>query len=98
MRGRRITAREGIRLGGSSPRSCRTASWTLQLRGGSVTSLLARRSADSAQTHPNSTYETPLHAGLELEGQTFEKLRPGPEFKHGVQAFLEKRKPDFTAF
>jgi 2-oxoglutaroyl-CoA hydrolase len=46
----------------------------------------------------NSTYDTPLHIGLELEGQTFEKLRPGPEFKHGVEAFLEKKKPDFTQF
>jgi hypothetical protein len=36
--------------------------------------------------------------GLELEGQTFEKLRPGPEFKHGVEAFLEKKKADFSQF
>jgi len=46
----------------------------------------------------NSTYDTPLRAGLELEGQTFEKLRPGPEFKLGVEAFLQKKKPDFTGF
>ena len=46
----------------------------------------------------NSTYETPLSIGLQLEGQTFEKLRFYPEFKHGVDAFLEKRRPDFSAF
>jgi hypothetical protein len=36
--------------------------------------------------------------GLELEGQTFEKLRPSPEFKLGVEAFLQKKKPDFSGF
>ena len=46
----------------------------------------------------NSTYDTPLHIGLELEGQSFEKLRPSPEFRHGVEAFLAKKKPDFTQF
>jgi len=46
----------------------------------------------------NSTYDTPLHIGLELEGQIFEKLRPSPEFRHGVEAFLAKKKPDFTQF
>ena len=46
----------------------------------------------------NSTYETPLSVGLQLEGQTFEKLRPGPEFKHGVEAFVQKKKPDFSRF
>lgn len=46
----------------------------------------------------NSTYDTPQNVGLQLEGQTFEKLRPYPEFKHGVESFLEKKKPDFSAF
>jgi 2-oxoglutaroyl-CoA hydrolase len=46
----------------------------------------------------NSTYDTPQTVGLQLEGQTFEKLRPSPEFKHGVESFLQKKKPDFSAF
>lgn len=44
----------------------------------------------------NSAGDAPLHVGLDLEGQAFEKIRFGPEFEHGVDAFLEKKKPDFS--
>ena len=46
----------------------------------------------------NGAYEMPMSIGLQFEGQTFEKLRPGPEFKHGVESFLQKKKPDFSQF
>jgi 2-oxoglutaroyl-CoA hydrolase len=46
----------------------------------------------------NSTYDAPQTIGLQLEGQTFEKLRSNPEFKHGVDSFVEKKKPDFSGF
>ncbi len=46
----------------------------------------------------NAAYEMPLNAGLQFEGQTFEKLRFNPEFKHGVEAFMAKKKPDFSEF
>lgn len=46
----------------------------------------------------NAAYEMPQSIGLQFEGQTFEKLRPGPEFKHGVDSFLQKKKPDFSQF
>ena len=45
----------------------------------------------------NETCNTSLAAGLELEGQAFEKLRFNPEFKHGIESFLAKKKPDFSA-
>ncbi len=44
----------------------------------------------------NSAGDAPLHVGLEMEGPAFEKLRFGPEFEHGIDAFLEKKKPDFS--
>ena len=44
----------------------------------------------------NAAEDMPLSAGLDFEGQAFEKLRPGPEFKHGVEAFMDKKKPDFS--
>ena len=44
----------------------------------------------------NNVGNTSLAAGLELEGQSFEKIRFNPEFKHGVTAFLQKDKPDFS--
>jgi 2-oxoglutaroyl-CoA hydrolase len=46
----------------------------------------------------NATYESPLSIGMQLEGQAFEKIRFNPEFKHGVDAFLAKTKPDFSKF
>ena len=98
MRGRRITAREAFEWG----------LVTEVVLDGKLDEAIGRWVADLAARPPipltalkrilNSTYDTPLHIGLELEGQTFEKLRPGPEFKHGVEAFLAKKKPDFTQF
>jgi 2-oxoglutaroyl-CoA hydrolase len=98
MRGRRITAREALDWG----------LVTEVVPDGQLDETIARWVKDLAARPPipltalkrilNSTYDTPLHVGLELEGQTFEKLRPGPEFKHGVEAFLEKKTPDFSQF
>jgi 2-oxoglutaroyl-CoA hydrolase len=44
----------------------------------------------------NTAGDAPLHVGLELEGQTFEKIRFNAEFEHGVDSFLQKKKPDFS--
>ena len=44
----------------------------------------------------NETYETPLSAGLRSEGQAFEKIRFGEAFTRGIEAFLNKKKPDFS--
>jgi 2-oxoglutaroyl-CoA hydrolase len=98
MRGRRITGREAFDWG----------LVTEVVPDGGLDEAIARWVRDLAGRPPipltalkrilNSTYDTPLHVGLELEGQTFEKLRPSPEFKHGVEAFLEKKKPDFSQF
>jgi 2-oxoglutaroyl-CoA hydrolase len=46
----------------------------------------------------NATYEMPLNMGLQFEGQIFEKLRFNPEFKHGIEAFMAKKKHDFSKF
>jgi 2-oxoglutaroyl-CoA hydrolase len=98
MRGRRLTAREGFDWGLLSE----------VVPDGTLDEAIARWVADLTARPPipltalkrilNSTYETPLSVGLQLEGQTFEKLRPGPEFKHGIDAFLAKRKADFSEF
>jgi 2-oxoglutaroyl-CoA hydrolase len=98
MRGRRLRAREAYEWGLVSE----------VVPDGALDEAIDRWVADLAARPPipltalkrilNSTYDTPLSVGLQLEGQTFEKLRPGPEFKHGVEAFLAKQKPDFTQF
>jgi 2-oxoglutaroyl-CoA hydrolase len=43
----------------------------------------------------NTTYDSSLSVGLEVEGHAYEKLRESEDYKEGIVAFGEKRKPDF---
>jgi 2-oxoglutaroyl-CoA hydrolase len=43
----------------------------------------------------NTTYDTSLTVGMEVEGHAYEKLREGPDYKEGIAAFSEKRKANF---
>jgi 2-oxoglutaroyl-CoA hydrolase len=98
MRGRRLTAREALDWG----------ILTEVVPDGKLDEAIDRWVADMASRPQiplltlkrvlNATYDTPQHVGLQLEGQAFEKIRFNPEFKVGVDAFLQKKKPDFSAF
>ncbi len=44
----------------------------------------------------NTAYEGPLHLGLEVEGLAYGLLRQTHDFREGVEAFGEKRTPEFT--
>src|SRR5882724_495436 len=44
----------------------------------------------------NTTYDSSLSVGLEVEGQAYEKLRESSDYKEGITAFIEKRKANFT--
>jgi 2-oxoglutaroyl-CoA hydrolase len=42
-----------------------------------------------------TAYETGIGIGLEVEGHAYEKLRQTEDYKEGIAAFSEKRKPKF---
>lgn len=44
----------------------------------------------------NTAYDASLSAGFEVEGHAYEKLRETRDYKEGIAAFSEKRKPNFT--
>ena len=43
----------------------------------------------------NTAYDSPLHVGLELEGLAYGLLQQTHDFHEGVDAFVEKRRPEF---
>jgi 2-oxoglutaroyl-CoA hydrolase len=43
----------------------------------------------------NHVYDAPLHMGMEIEGYAYGMLRSSHDFREGVEAFGEKRKPEF---
>jgi 2-oxoglutaroyl-CoA hydrolase len=43
----------------------------------------------------NTTYDTSLAVGLEVEGHAYEKLRESEDYREGIEAFSAKRKPKF---
>jgi 2-oxoglutaroyl-CoA hydrolase len=45
----------------------------------------------------NTTYDTSLAVGLEVEGHAYEKLRDSEDYKEGIAAFSAKRKPQFKS-
>jgi 2-oxoglutaroyl-CoA hydrolase len=95
MRGRRIGAEEALALG----------LVTEVVPAGELTAAVARLLDELAELPPlalavakrvlNTAYDAPLHAGLELEGLAYGMLRSTGDFREGVEAFLDKRKPKF---
>jgi 2-oxoglutaroyl-CoA hydrolase len=96
MRGRRVTADEALALG--------LVGALLPADGldAAIAGLVEELSAHSplalamAKRVLNTAYEGPLHVGLELEGLAYGLLRQTHDFREGVEAFVEKRPPEFT--
>ena len=95
MRGRRIAAEEALSLGlvtevvPEAELDAAVARLVEELR---ALSPLALRTAKSVL---NSAYDGPLEQGLRLEGLAYGILRTSHDFREGVEAFVEKRKPEF---
>ena len=95
MRGRRIGAEEALALGLVTevvPEEELDAAVTRLVEELSALSPLALQTAKRVL---NSAYDGPLQAGLELEGLNYGILRTSHDFREGVEAFVEKRKPKF---
>jgi 2-oxoglutaroyl-CoA hydrolase len=96
MRGRRIGGDEAVALGlvtrlvGSDELDAAVSELIEEL---SRHSPLALRMAKRVL---NAAYDGPLHLGLELEGLAYGLLRQTHDFREGVEAFGEKRTPEFT--
>jgi 2-oxoglutaroyl-CoA hydrolase len=96
MRGRRVGAEEALALG------LVTRVVTADELDGAVTELVEELSRHSplalrmAKRVLNTAYDGPLHLGLELEGLAYGLLRQTHDFREGVEAFGEKRPPEFT--
>ena len=96
MRGRRVGAAEALGLGlvtevvAADALDAAVDSLLAELRRHSPLALrMAKRVLDAA-------YEGPLHIGLELEGLAYGLLQQTHDFREGVEAFGEKRPPEFT--
>ena len=95
MRGRRIAADEALGLG----------LVTEVVAGDQLDSAVARLVEELSRHSPlalamakrvlNQASEGPLSQGLELEGLAYGLLQQTHDFREGVEAFTEKRKPEF---
>jgi 2-oxoglutaroyl-CoA hydrolase len=96
MRGRRVAAAEALALG------LVTEVVAVDELDTAVDALLAelRRHSPLAQRMAkrvlDTSYDGPLHLGLELEGLAYGLLQQTHDFREGVEAFGEKRAPEFT--
>ena len=96
MRGRRVKAR-----GGARDRARHARSSPPDELDGAVDALVDELSRHSplalamAKRVLNTAYDGPLHVGLELEGLAYGLLQQTHDFREGVEAFVEKRKPEF---
>lgn len=95
MRGRRVGAGEALAIGLVTEV---VAADALDGTVGALIDEIARHSPLAlamAKRVLNTAYDGPLHLGLELEGLAYGLLQQTHDFREGVQAFVEKRQPEF---
>ena len=97
MTGNRISAAEGQRLGPGRARGPgRQANWRPR-SSGLVDALLgfSPLALRTAKEVLDRGTDGPLYTGIELERKAYAMLRSSRDFAEGVEAFTEKRAPQF---
>src|ERR1700675_3701516 len=98
MLGRRIPAPEALQWG-LLTRVVEDAA-ALDRMIGEIAAQLTAQSALALKTIKrvlNTTYDTSLAVGMEVEGHAYEKLRESEDYREGIEAFSAKRKPKFNS-
>jgi 2-oxoglutaroyl-CoA hydrolase len=95
MRGRRIGAEEALALGLVTEVVAPDALEAAVHRLLDELAELPPLALAVAKRVLNTVYDAPLHAGLEIEGFAYGMLRSTDDFREGVEAFGEKRKPKY---
>jgi 2-oxoglutaroyl-CoA hydrolase len=95
MRGRRVSADEALALGLVTEVVAAAELDAAVQRLVDELAELSPLALATAKRVLNHAYEAPLHMGLEIEGFAYGMLRSTHDFREGVEAFVEKRKPDF---
>jgi 2-oxoglutaroyl-CoA hydrolase len=93
MRGKRISGEEAFNLGLASELVEKDKlEITIEKLVDELCSVspLAQR---AIKTVLNASQDAPLHVAIELEGETYGRLRSSHDFNEGVKSFVEKRKP-----
>jgi len=95
MRGRRVPADEALAIGLVSEVV------PVERLDETVDALIAELSRHAplslamAKRVLNTAYDGPLHVGLEIEGLAYGLMQQTHDFREGVEAFVETRRPDF---
>ena len=96
LTGRMLTAREALDFGLVARVVAREAWLTEAVRVAGEIAAKSPVSVRLAKEAIDAAFESPLAAGVELERRAFYLARASDDATEGLNAFLEKRPPDFT--